>query len=91
MRYEQKKMEYESLYEDFLKEKVGGKRMQDAYLDELKEHKANMREYMKQFRLKKMNLLKVCAFVCACVCVLEWYLCLNLCCSLGSCLGLLCL
>ena len=47
-------------YKEFLREKVGDKKKQEAYDAALKEHKAKMREYMKNFRLRRKNLLKVC-------------------------------
>ena len=58
-RYQQKQSEYQLQYQEFLREKVGGKRKQEMYHAALREHKAKMREYMMKFRLRKKNLLKV--------------------------------
>lgn len=38
---------------------LGGKEEQDAYLKALAEYKAKRRAYLKNFRLKKLGLLKV--------------------------------
>lgn len=48
---------YKRKYEEFLRS-IGGKKKQEAYLEELKEYKSERREYMKNFRLKKKDLLK---------------------------------
>ena len=59
VKYQQMKAEYDVQYKEFLQEKIGGKKKQEAYQAALKEHKAKMREYMKNFRLRRKNLLKV--------------------------------
>ena len=39
--------------------KIGGQKKQESYLESLKQYRAEKREYLKNFRLKKKDLLKV--------------------------------
>lgn len=59
MKYEQLKVAYQEELSEFLKKTIGGKKKQEAYWEALKQYKAEKRDYMKNFRLKKQELLKV--------------------------------
>ena len=54
---EQKRIHQEKV-EEFMKG-LGGKKVQEAYLESLAEYRAKRRAYLKSFRLKKLGLIKV--------------------------------
>lgn len=55
----QLKVQYEADYQKFL-QGIGGKKKQAKYLESLSQYKADKRAYLKQFRLRKQNLIEVC-------------------------------
>ena len=64
--YETKYEEQKSIYKDKVDEflaGLGGQEEQDAYLNSLADYKAKRRVYLKHFRLKKLDLVKVHAHV----------------------------
>lgn len=57
-KYEEGKRAYEEKMAEFMRG-LGGKEEQKAYLKSLTEYRAKRRAYLKNFRLKKLGLLKV--------------------------------
>ena len=58
-KYAERKRVHNEKVEEFMNE-LGGKKEQETYLKSLAEYRAKRRAYLKNFRLKKLGLVKVC-------------------------------
>ena len=58
-KHEEGKRTYEEKVSEFM-QGLGGMEEQEAYLESLAEYRTKRRAYLKNFRLKKLGLLKVC-------------------------------
>ena len=57
-RYAEEKRLYNERVEQFMRD-LGGEKEQEAYRKSLAEYRGKRRAYLKQFRLKKLGLIKV--------------------------------
>ena len=57
-RYAEEKRLYNERVEQFMRD-LGGEKEQEAYRNSLAEYRGKRRAYLKQFRLKKLGLIKV--------------------------------